>query len=93
MISKPSFLEFQKQALAQGFDEVLERVWSPDVVVPTHTHPFAVSALLVQGEMWLTIGADTQRLVPGKTFELACNEAHAERYGASGAIYWVARRN
>lgn len=93
MISKPGFSEFQNQALADGFDEVLERVWSPDVVVPTHTHPFSVRALVVQGEMWLTIGAHTQHLVPGKSFELGCNEQHAERYGETGATYWVARRN
>lgn len=26
-------------------------------------------------------------------FELATDVAHAERYGAEGATYWVARRN
>jgi len=72
---------------------VLERVWPPDALVPVHTHPFSLRALVVQGEMWLTIGDQTQHLVPGKIFELGFKEPHAERYGANGTTYWVARRN
>lgn len=89
----PEFAEFQNQALAQGFDEVLERSWAPDTVLPSHSHPFAVRALVVQGEMWLTVGERTQYLLPGDAFELAREEPHAERYGAAGATYWAARKN
>ena len=42
------------EALAAGFDEVLEREWAPDTVVETHTHSFAVEAVVVRGEMWLS---------------------------------------
>ena len=87
------FSEFQTQAFIEGFDEVMERVWSPETLVPTHSHPFSLKAWVVQGEMWLTIGDRTQHLVSGNTFELGRNELHAERYGSSGATYWVARRN
>jgi len=89
----PGFSEFQTQAFIDGFDEVLERVWPPEALVPTHSHPFSLKARVVQGEMWLTIGDQTQHLVSGNTFELSQNEPHAERYGSSGATYWVARRN
>lgn len=90
---RPSFDQFQASALARGFDEVLERVWKPDTVLDTHTHPFSVDALVVQGEMWLTVAADTRRLLPGDTFTLDRDVPHAERYGSEGATYWVARRN
>ena len=43
--------------------------------------------------MWLSVGADTRHLRPGDTFELGFEVPHAERYGAEGATYWVARRN
>ncbi|WP_310567042.1 AraC family ligand binding domain-containing protein [Hydrogenophaga sp.] len=89
----PDFDTFKSAALAEGFDEVLERVWAPDTVLDTHTHPFAAKALVVQGEMWLTTGDTTQHLVPGDLFELEHSEPHSERYGAEGAIYWVARLN
>lgn len=87
-----SFEQFQAKALADGFDEALERRWEPLAVLATHTHPFAARATVVQGEMWLTVGDNTRHLLPGDGFELAQGEPHAERYGAEGATYWVARR-
>jgi quercetin dioxygenase-like cupin family protein len=74
----PSFAEIKSLALAAGFDEVFERVWPPDALVPTHIHPFSLKALVVQGEMWLTVGDQTQYLAPANTFALECNEPHAE---------------
>ena len=87
------FETFKSAALAEGFDEVLERVWAPGTVLEEHTHPFAVKALVVQGELWLTVGDETQHLQPGELFELEREVPHAERYGPEGATYWVARLN
>ncbi len=87
------FGEFAADARARGFDEVLERRWAPDTVLDQHTHPFSVDALVVQGEMWLTCGERTQHLGLGDRFTLDAHVPHAERYGAEGATYWVARRN
>jgi len=87
------FAAFEATARAQGFDEVLVRDWLPLTVLDTHTHPFAVSALVVAGEMWLTQAGETRQLHPGDRFTLQRNEPHAERYGEAGASYWVARRN
>jgi len=75
-----------------GFPEVLERRWQPNQVVETHTLPFAVQALMVEGEMWLTVGDDTRHLRARDRFELGYGAPHAERYGAEGAVYWAARR-
>lgn len=89
----PSFDAFAARARAHGFDEVLERRWQPGTVLDDHTHPFAVDAVVVQGEMWLTVAGQTRHLRPGDTFVLDANVPHAERYGTEGATYWVARRN
>jgi mannose-6-phosphate isomerase-like protein (cupin superfamily) len=93
MSQLPTFDEFRSDALARGFDEVLERSWKPGEVINTHTHPFAVDALVVQGEMWLCVGDHDRRLGPGDRFTLERDVPHKERYGAQGATYWVARRN
>ncbi|WP_265946516.1 cupin domain-containing protein [Dechloromonas sp. A34] len=85
--------QFTAQALSAGFDEVLERQWPPRTVLDTHTHPFALKAIVVQGEMWLTVGDATQHLRTGDHFALDREVPHAERYGEVGATYWVARRN
>jgi quercetin dioxygenase-like cupin family protein len=87
-----SFQHFEQQARNEGFDEVVEREWPPGAVLDTHTHPFSVKAVVVRGEMWLTVAGSTRHLGPGEFFELECEVAHAERYGQQGATYWVARR-
>ncbi len=71
---------------------MLERSWAADTVVDTHTHPFALTAIVAAGEMWLEIGGQTRHLLPGDHFELSFEQAHAKRYGPAGATYWVARR-
>ena len=88
-----TFQMFEADARAEGFDEVLERQWAPLTVLDTHVHAFAVKAIVVSGEMWLTQGETTRHLRTGETFELDHGVPHAERYGAAGAVYWVARRS
>ena len=65
-MSQLTFETFATAAKARGFDEVLERKWQPSLVLDTRTHPFAVKALVVQGEMWLVVGNDEQHLLPGR---------------------------
>lgn len=88
-----TFEEYQAKAHARGFDEVKERAWPSATEAPIHTHPFSVEALVVAGEMWLTVGSETKHLLPGDTFTLDREVPHAEKYGANGATYWAARRN
>ena len=92
-MNPPDFDTFSRQALSEGFDEVLERLWAPGTVLDTHTHPFAVEALVVQGQVWLTVGEETRALQSGDRFELAKGVPHSERYGDEGATFWVARRH
>lgn len=89
----PDLSAFEAEARRRGFDEVLERHWAPHKVIDTHTHSFGVWAQVSRGEMWLTVGGHTQHLLPGDQFTLDHDVPHAERYGADGASYWVARRN
>jgi quercetin dioxygenase-like cupin family protein len=88
-----NFTDFERQAQAEGFDEVLVREWAPNTVVDTHTHPFAVKALVVSGELWLTHEGATRHLSAGDRFELGLGVPHAERYGAQGTTFWAARRH
>ncbi len=88
----PNREAFTAKALADGFAEVLERRWPLLAVVAEHSHPFAIEAVVVAGEMWLTIGDNIRHLQAGDRFALARNLPHAECYGPSGAAYWAARR-
>jgi quercetin dioxygenase-like cupin family protein len=91
--NEPTYAQFEAAARAEGFDEVLVREWQPGQVLDTHRHPFAVKALVTRGEVWLTEGECTRHLRAGDGFELARDVPHAERYGADGATFWVARRH
>jgi quercetin dioxygenase-like cupin family protein len=94
VMNQVSFEAFEKEAHAQGFDEVVERKWAPSTVVESHTHPFAVRALVVLGEMWLDVdGGGERHLLPGDEFRIEREIPHTERYGAEGTTYWAARRN
>ena len=88
-----AFDDYRARALAEGYDEVLLRSWPADLQIDTHAHAFALKARVVSGEMWLTVGSETRHLLPGDEFELAAAAEHAERYGHTGAAYWLARRN
>ena len=88
-----SFADFEAASLAEGFDEVVERRWDANEVLEPHRHPFAVKALMVAGEMWLTRDEKTQHLRAGDAFEIPRNALHSERYGPEGATFWVARRH
>ncbi|MBC7938796.1 MAG: AraC family ligand binding domain-containing protein [Chitinophagaceae bacterium] len=88
-----SFSDYEALRRAEGFDEVLLRDWAPNAVIDTHTHPFAVKALMVSGDLWLTCDGDTRHLRAGDTFELPHEAPHAERYGPAGATFWAARRH
>jgi quercetin dioxygenase-like cupin family protein len=92
-MTHPLLFDFTQQALADGYQEVVERQWAANTVAETHTHPFAARGLLTQGEMWLTQQGQTQHLQPGDIFSLEPNTPHEERYGSEGAIYWAARRS
>jgi quercetin dioxygenase-like cupin family protein len=87
-----TFEQFAAAARERGFDEVVERRWEPRTELDTHTHPFAASARVVAGEMWLTVDGATRHLRPGDTFDIGRGVPHAERYGEQGATFWVARR-
>jgi quercetin dioxygenase-like cupin family protein len=88
-----SFEVFEREARAEGFDEVTQRDWQANAVLPDHTHPFDAYAVVVRGEMWLSCDGNTRHIAPGGTFSLPRGTLHAERYGSEGASYWVARRH
>ena len=89
----PTFDQFKATSLAAGFDEVLVREWAPSQQVASHSHAFEVSALVVRGDLVLTVGGQEHHLKAGDPFTLARDTLHTEQYGIDGATFWVARKN
>ena len=91
-MTESTFQQFEATARAKGFNEVLELNRAADTLLDSHSHPFSVSARIVEGSLWLTVGDQTRHLQAGDTFVLDADVPHSERYGAQGARYWAARR-
>jgi quercetin dioxygenase-like cupin family protein len=91
-VNDKSFAQFESEARTRGADQVMERRWEPRTEVKPHSHPFDADALVVEGEMWLTVGGATRHLLPGDTFAIPRGVEHSERYGEQGATFWVGRR-
>jgi quercetin dioxygenase-like cupin family protein len=87
-----SLEEFTEKTMADGYEGVVTREWAANSISETHTHEFAVHAVIAKGEMWLTRGDKTDHLRVGDTFTMDPDTPHSEKYGPDGTVYWAARR-
>lgn len=87
-----SLSEFEADALRAGFDDVVVREWQPGYTMAEHAHDYAVKALVVKGDLWVTCGDKVQRCQAGESFMLEPGETHSEGAGKQGATFWAARR-
>ena len=92
MKSHTSLLEFTAQAMDDGFDEILQKEWSPNLVIDKHTHPFDARVQVAAGKVKLELASGAQTFEAGQSFYIARGTEHAEQYGENGATFWVARK-
>ncbi len=92
MIDK-TFEAFQSRKLDEGYDQVLQRVWEPNVSNEPHAHPFDTDAVVAKGEFWLTINGQANHYKSGDGFKVSRDVLHSEKYGPQGAVFWAARKN
>jgi quercetin dioxygenase-like cupin family protein len=92
MTTYANLLEFTAQAMEDGFEEILQKEWDPNIVLDMHTHPYDVRVQVASGQVSLSLATGTQTYEAGQGFYLARNTEHAEHYGPQGAQFWVARK-
>ncbi len=92
MKSHANLTEFTAQAMDDGFDEVVQKDWAPNLAVQKHTHPFDVRVQISAGQVQLSFASGTETYKAGQSFYLARDVEHAEQYGPEGAHFWVARK-
>lgn len=83
---------FVRQLAAEGFDEVVTNS-RPAGEVPAHQHPFAVKALVIQGEITLGVDGRHTRYRAGDVFTMDAGCEHTERYGVDGVTYVAGRKH
>ena len=84
---------FEARLRAEGYDEILTRTLEPGVVIPDHTHPFDVLALVLDGEATIDCGQGPRVYRPGDELALAADVVHSERYGPRGYTFLLGRRH
>jgi hypothetical protein len=84
-IAATRFEEFEVEARAQGFDEVLERRWAPGAVIDVHAHPFAPRCRR-GGRDVAHVRGETRHLKQNDEFALEQGVSPAERC-PEGAAY------
>lgn len=84
---------FEADLVSDGYDRIETRSLPAGTCTSEHDHPFAVRALVVEGEITITIGGAARTYAAGDVFAVAGGCRHAEQIGAAGVTYVVGRRD
>ena len=85
--------EFIRQLKTEGYDEVLTKSVPAGDEVPLHSHPFAVKAMVIDGDITLGVAGTRTTYRAGEVFTMAPGCEHTERYGDAGVTYVVGRKH
>ena len=77
----------------EGYDEVFAKTALVTQVLGRHSHPFAVKALVTDGQLTLGIGGALTVYRRGDVFVLPLECEHTEEVGPAGVTYVVGRKN
>jgi quercetin dioxygenase-like cupin family protein len=83
--------QFESAVRGDGF-AVERRSMPPLTVVAEHAHAFDVRALVLNGEITLTVEGEEYAYREGDIFVLPAGHRHAEAVGPAGVDYLVGRR-
>jgi len=78
---------FEAQLAADGYTDVAVRDRAARDASAEHAHDYAVRAMVLEGEITLTIAGGARRYGPGEVFEMARSCPHAETIGAEGVRF------
>ena len=85
-------VRFEEQLKAEGYPEIRFNQYQPNQHNPEHEHPFDVHALVLEGEITLTVAGKATRYGVGDEFTMAAGCRHIEDIGPRGVRYIVGRR-
>lgn len=84
--------QFFKKLEQDGYPQPAEVVREPNGSLGDHTHPFEVIALVLGGNIELTVEGITSNYQAGEVFHLKHEQPHSETYGPNGVHYLAARK-
>ena len=84
---------FQGELTRDGFGEAEEKSWRAGTHNDAHAHGFDLRALVLEGEITVAEGGQSETFGPGEVFTMADGCEHEERIGARGVRFLVGRRS
>ena len=84
--------EFEQGLRAEGFEDIETKRVAPRTHNDAHDHPFDVKALVLDGQIALTVANESRTYRAGDVFTMAAGCKHAEDVGAEGVRYIFGRR-
>jgi quercetin dioxygenase-like cupin family protein len=83
---------FQDRLRREGFPEIRTNQLAPGCHNDEHSHPFDVLALVLDGDITLTVDGRARRYSAGEEFSMKAGCKHVEDVGPNGVRYLVGRR-
>ena len=84
--------DFEAEARAQDYREIVDRRMEAGTVNPEHAHEFDARLLVLEGEMTVGCGGEERTYRAGDSFAMAAGCRHTERCGPEGVRYLAGRR-
>lgn len=85
--------QFEAALRQDGFTEVATKSQPPGHTAPEHAHPFDVRALVLEGEITLTVDGKGTAYRAGEVFTMDSGRRHSEAIGAEGVRILSGRRH
>ena len=83
--------KFENALKADGFDEILTAGFPAGHKLGDHAHPYALRALVLEGEFHIAVDGKETAYRPGEVFTLASGVRHTERSPA-GVRFLIGRK-
>jgi uncharacterized cupin superfamily protein len=83
---------FEQALRSDGFTEVLTKSMPAGTHNDEHAHPFEVRALVLDGEIALTVDGVKRTYREGEVFTMPAGHPHVEDVGQLGVRYLVGRK-
>jgi quercetin dioxygenase-like cupin family protein len=84
---------FQARLRAEGYPEIRTNEMPPHCHNAEHSHPFDVLALVLEGDITLSVEGSARTYRAGEQFSMKAGCKHVEDVGPAGVKYLVGRRH
>jgi quercetin dioxygenase-like cupin family protein len=84
---------FEARLKAEGYPEIRTNEMPPHCHNAEHSHPFDVLALVLEGDITLSVEGSAHTYRAGEQFSMKAGCRHIEDVGSAGVKYLVGRRH